>query len=509
MLATQTNQIQKLEAEIQLLRQANALLREQFEWLRRQVFGQKSEKHISTGADKQLVFEGFDVVDSTAKQEKGPVAGHERKKPSRDGEHSVSVPENLPVERKVIDLPDDKKVCPETGVSLVKIGEEVSRKIAYEPGRCYIKETVRIKYALPEGAGIVCPELPDSFLPRCVADESLIAEILVRKFADHSPLYRTEDIFQRDGINIPRQVMSQWVIAAGTALAPLTQKMMELILQSGNISIDESPVDLLAPGKGKTQTGYMWTIAGGRSKDPPYRVYTFCQNRQHINAEKLLKGYKGNFHSDKYGAYEKIAKGKDVVWCPCWAHIRRKFIEAESGDPELREWVLEQIQQLFKLEQEAWELTPEERLRIRQEQEVPIIDALIQRIQERLIKGKLLPKLKFRGALDYFCGLIPYLKNYTTSPWARLDNNVAERTIRPLAIGRKNWLFFGSHSGGQAAAVILSLIQSCRALDINPREYLVDVMRRLMSHSSSKLEELLPEQWAAKRRLALNILSIR
>ena len=176
-----------------------------------------------------------------------------------------------------------------------------------------------------------------------------------------------------------------------------------------------------------------------------------------------------------------------------------EFIEAESGDPKFRDWVLRKIRYLFMFEKVAWARSEEERLRIRQEKEIPIIDELILAIKSKLIDGKILPKSKFKEALGYFFGLIPHLKNYTKHAFARMDNNVAERAVRPLAIGRKNWLFIGNEDGGEAAAVIFSLIQTCRAMNVNPREYLEDVMRRLMSHNSQKLHELLPDQWESLR----------
>lgn len=238
---------------------------------------------------------------------------------------------------------------------------------------------------------------------------------------------------------------------------------------------------------------------GGQASNPPYRVYNFRTGREHSHAADLLKGYTGVLHSDKYGAYESLANKKQFVWCPCWAHIRRQSIEAESGDPLLRKEILRLIQDLFLLEEVAWSQLPEERLRIRQEKEIPIIDQLIELIKGRLVQGDILPKSKFKEALGYFCSLIPHLKNYTQHPFARLDNNVAERAVRPLAIGRKNWLFVGSEIGGEAAATLLSLVQSCRALNINPWEYLDDVMRRIMAHPANKLFELLPDQWAREK----------
>jgi transposase len=282
------------------------------------------------------------------------------RKSKRNGQDKITLPADLPIERQILDIPDEAKVCPETGEPLVKIGEEVTSKLAHKPASFFIKQIVRPKYALPQKSegGVLTADLPESLLTRCQADESLLADILVKKFGDHLPLYRQSEIMAREGVNI----------------------------------------------------------------------------------------------------------------------------------------------YLFMLEKVAWARSEDERLRIRQEKEIPIIDRLIGAVKDKLVNGKILPKSKFKEALGYFCGLIPHLKNYAQHAWARLDNNVAERAVRPLAIGRKNWLFVGNEAGGEAAATILTLVQSCRALGVNPREYLEDVMRRLMSHNSKKLYELLPDQWLRARQ---------
>jgi transposase len=325
-------------------------------------------------------FEGFDMPHAPNKAQSSTVPAHERRKPRRDGQDAITIPEDLPVKTVVLDIPDAEKVCKETGMPLVHIGNETTHKLAHEPGSYYIKEIIRPKYAHPQRPedGVLTAELPDSLIPKCRADESLLAEVVVQKFADHMPLYRIAESMGRINIQISRKLLSQWVIRCGMALKPLYEIMLERV---------------------------------------------------------------------------------------------------------------------------AWARSPEERLQIRQKKEVPIIDELIQKIKDRLIKGNLLPKSKFREALGYFCGLIPYLKNYTKHPFARMDNNVAERAIRPLTIGRKNWLFFGSEDGGEAGAILLSFVQTCRGLKINPREYLEDVFRRLMGHSSRKLEELLPDQWLLARNI--------
>lgn len=494
---TSTIPLEQYTKEVSALTEKIQLLEEQLAWFQKQIFGKKAEKFVDPQAS-QLYFEGFENPDPIDQPKTKTIPAHERKERKRTGKDTFQFPEDLPIERQVIDIPEEKKICEETGKPLVKIGEEITSKLGHKPGSYFIKQIVRPKYALPQGSegGICTADLPDSFLTRCQADESLIAEILVKKFVDHLPLYRQAEIMARDGIQISRQILCQWVLRAGEALKPLYDEMLVQVLASGNIFYDETPIDMLSPGKGKVHQAYMWVIVGGKSANPAYRIYDFQTSRCHYHAAKMLVGYRGVLHSDKYGAYESLANQKLLIWCPCWVHIRRKFIEAETGDPPFRNFVLRKIKYLFWLERIAWNRSEEERLRIRQEKEVPIIDELIEAIKARLISGSILPKSKFREALGYFTSLIPYLKNYTLHAWARIDNNVAERSVRPIALGRKNWLFVGNEDGGVAAAVILSLVQTCRALGINPREYLEDIMRRLMSHSANKLHELLPDQWA-------------
>lgn len=299
--------------------QANEIvfLKEQLEWFRRQIFGQRSEKTVSNLSQKQLEF-ALNCDAQNSPEEKQLVRACERKKPQRDGKDKISLPENIPVEKQVIDLKEEEKTCQQTGKPLVKIGEEVTRKLAYKPGSYFIKEIIRLKYALPENQGISTPNLPESLLTRCQADESFLADLLVKKFVDHLPLYRISEMLWREEINISRQILSQWVIRAGLALKPLYNAMTRNVLESQNLFIDETPINMLDPGKGKAHQAYMWVIVGGKTADPPYRIYNFRTNRQHTNAADLLKNYNGILHSDKYGAYEALANKKQFVWCPCW-----------------------------------------------------------------------------------------------------------------------------------------------------------------------------------------------
>jgi len=478
-------------SENNFLKNEITYLKEHQAWLQKQIFGKKSEKIISEADQKQLYFEGFEPT--TINEEKlKQIKAHTRKSTTKE-KTRIIIPTDIETKEIIIDIPEEEKICPETKKPLIKIGEEISHKLAYIPGSYYLKKIIRPKYAMPNKEGVRTAFMPDSIIPKCRVDESLLADILTKKYADHLPLYRIQEELLRDGVGISRKLMSKWIIKIGLALKPLADEMLSRILKSDNVFIDETPINIQATPKVKQ--GYMWLMSGGKYRDPYYRIYNFELNRKHEHALKLLKNYTGVVHSDKYGAYETMAKNKQFIWCPCYAHIRRKFLESQM-DPSFTNLVLRKIKYLFMLERVAWEKTEQERLKIRKEKEDPIIDELIKLVKDKLQDRRILPKSNLKKALGYFYGLIPYLKNYTKYPWARLDNNVAERAIRPIAIGRKNWLFVGNENAGQAAAVIMSLVQTCRALNINPRIYLEDILRRFMGHSFQKLYELLPDEWA-------------
>jgi len=480
------------------------LLKEQLAWLKKQVFGQKSER-IVADLDTQPLLPDILATGMPANEPEKEKISYERNKVRKNkGCDTISFPDDLPVKRVDLDIPESEKFCPKTGKPLVCIGHDISRKLGRTPEQFFIVEYAKPKYAskaYPE-YGVLSPALPDAVISRCPADESLLSYILTSKYADHLPLYRLVEIMERSKVKISRQTLSKWVLTLGTALTPLHEAMKERVLKSGVIFADETTIDLQVQGKSRCQQAYIWIYAGGGGGDPPYRFFEFCLNRNHEHPMKTLKGYKGLLHSDKYGVYEKLAKNDGIIWCPCMAHVRRKFVEAEGGDPELRRHVLRWIRHLFMLERVAWSRNEDERLRIRRELELPIINKMNAAVKERLLTGRLLPKSNFSKALNYYMGLAPYLTNYINHADARLDNNVAERGLRPLTIGRKNWLFVGSEDGGRSAATILSLVQTCRNLGINPQVYLEDVLRRIMSHPAKQIEQLLPDNWLAARKIS-------
>ena len=436
---TQEEEIALLKKGMTLLKKENRYLKEQLDWFKRQLFGQRTEKLIS-GDSEQLELKGFDTLHSTEEQETKTISPHKRRKPNRDGRDKLTLPDDLPKKTIILDLPETQKICSETGKPLIKIGEEISSKLAHKPGSYYIKEIIRPKYAHPtqKEQGIKIAELPDSILPKSKIDESLLAEITVQKFADHLPLYRIAQTMERAQIQISRKTLSQWIVKAGLALEPLYREMLKKILTTKQLFIDETPVRLQA--KKKCKQAYLWVIVGGQeSPNPPYKIYEFRTSREHKHGLELLKDYQGLLHSDKYGAYEKAAKNQKILWIPCWAHVRRKFFEIPEDTP-FKKTILRRIKYLFLFEKVSWSRSPEERTKIRKEKEKPIIDTLTKEIEKKLAEGKILPKTKLGKAIHYFCGLKTHLKTYLDNPYARLSNNVAERAIRPVAIGRKNWL---------------------------------------------------------------------
>ena len=262
------NEITARDEKIVHLDQKIHHLEEQLAWFKRQIFGKRSEREASDLNSQQLLFEGFESP-AHEKEKKKIVASHTRKNPDLTGKDKITLPDDLPVETIFLDIPNEQKTCQETGKPLVQIGVEISHKLAHKPGSYYIKEIVRPKYVHPnrEENGILTADLPDSLLPKCRADDSLLAEIVTKKFADHLPLTHAE-ILGREGIKISRKLLSQWVIRSAIALKPLYDEMLKRVLSSKNIFIDETPVKLWEPEKCKQ--AYMWVVVGGCEANPPY-----------------------------------------------------------------------------------------------------------------------------------------------------------------------------------------------------------------------------------------------
>ena len=297
-------------------------LNEQLAWLKKQIFGAKSERIIADLDTQPFLDLDFGSPRPEKEPEKEEVSYTRRKAAKNRGSDTISFPDNLPVRRIELDIPAEDKICPETGEPLVCIGSETSRKLGRTAEQFFIIEYVRPKYASKAAPdlGVKTAPLPDAVIARCPADESLLAYILTAKFADHLPLYRLGEILQRSDVKISRQTLSKWVLTLGAALSPIYDMMRDQILASEVLFVDETPIDLQVKGKNRCQQAYMWIYVGGGGGDPPYRFFEFCLNRNHEHPLKTLKDYQGIFHSDKYGVYEKLAKIKVIIWCPCMAY---------------------------------------------------------------------------------------------------------------------------------------------------------------------------------------------
>lgn len=491
--------LEKLENENTAFKKEIKRLKEQITYLKRMMFGKKKETIISDDTPLLPNFEMPDP-DSVEEEEEEEEIIIKRKKKKRKPFTHFDFPENAPREEIIFDLSEEEK----TG--LVYIGSDKVEKLGYRPGSYFVKVLITKKYADPKHPenGVLVPEKPLPAIQGSRVDESMLAYLLISKYCDHLPLNRLEGIVSRDGLDIGRQTLSSWAHKSGALLQPLVDLHFEIIMSHKAVFTDDTTIPVQVKGAGKTKTGRIWVYASGGGADPPLVYYQFTHDRKEEHTLNKFKNFQGAFHSDAFSAYEKLATRDGVTWLPCWAHARRKFFDCITSDP-IKMNILEKINNLFEKEQEAWAIDnidgytdsdkAEERLTFRNENCKPIVDEIFLEIRNALKTGKYMPKDSLTLAMGYLMKREKYFKNFLTNSDARIDNNVSERNIKPLTLGRKNWLFVGSDNGGNTTACILSLVQTCKNLKINPREYLEDVLRRINNTPKEKLIELLPQNW--------------
>jgi transposase len=475
--------------------------------LQRAVFGQKSERIIDTEEEVQGVFADLlkEYHDLNPSSEEAPEevaedksSGNQKKrKPRRSLEELLD--SDLPHERIVIDLPEDQKVD-QNGNQLVKIGEDVVSKLAFQPGYWFWKDYVYPKYADKNNAlaGVKRAPAPDFAIPGGHFDESFYANLIYSKCAMHLPFYRLEEDAKANGFDLSRQTMSSSFIMAANVLKPIVNLMKKDLLQRDIAFSDDTSVRMLAPGTGKTDKIHIWVyVAGGQG--PPYRIFEFAPTRSGGNPKKFFEEFNGYVHCDAFSGYDILFLDGNIIECGCWMHVRRKFFEALDAPGELRNSVIRMIRNIYRYEEAMKKLDRETQgeliLKIRNDKIRPIIDELFSVTAQALIDGIVMPKSNFEKAINYMHNLGQALKNFLENPYLQPDNGESERALRPMTIGRKNWLFFGSEEGGKAMGTLMSIVQTCRGMKINVREYLEDVMRRINGHPQSKLHELLPGNW--------------
>lgn len=471
-------------------------LQNQIDWFKRQIFGQKSERFVDMPGQEELL-PGFELPIETKEVQETPIASHVRKSVKNKEKFKLEIPENLPRETVYKDIPEEQKIDKKTGERLVKIGEEKQEKLGYRTGSFFVMEHVYPKYALKNNAlaGVKQALSEDSIIEGSKFDVSFMAYIAVEKFCFHMPIYRVREKLDLEGIKISDQTLCGLLINLGQKVQPLVKEMKKALFEQEVVFTDDTPVDMIVNGLGKTKEGRMWGYVGNKPGNAPYHLYEFSSNRCEIWPLKYLENFKGIIHADAYSAYEKIGAKEGITWAACWAHGRRKFENSNSMDEKFRVSILVLIRNLFRYERVAWNKSPEERLGIRQEKEKPIVDKIFRLFNEKIRSNTLLPASDLAKAIGYMQSREKNFRAYLCNPFARMENNTAERAVRKLVIGRKNWLFVGSPRSGEAMANLFSLVQTCRAIKIDPQAYLEDIFKRLLSHPHDKLRELLPDQW--------------
>ena len=487
----------RIVAENERLGAENRLLRDKVDLLVRRVFGSSSEKLDSNqllldlGAGEEPAFDEQEPAGGEI-----PPAPRKKRAAKRD-----RLPDGLPEERIVIE-PPEVLACPE---EWRLIGSEETVKLDVEPMRFKKVVIERRKYVRRAGGGapVVAPA-PEQLIPGSFASASLLAHINTRKFADHLPLYRQEQIYAREGILLSRKTMCVWVWRTANWLRIVYEQIRLEILEADYLQADETPIKYISPGHGKAKTGYLWVyLAPGRGV-----YFEWHAGRGAKCLEDTLGGFGGTVQTDGYIAYESHNNarpdGRKLKLGNCWAHARRGFYRAQD-ESALAKAVLKDIQELYRVEAELRESGSgaQQREARRRAESAPMLAALKAKLEAQ--RPHHLPKSLTGKAISYALDRWEGLSMYVGNGEMEIDNNLVENAIRPSAIGKKNWLFFGSESGGWQNAVMYTVVQNCKMHGINPEEYLKDVLGRLPHIKAEAARELTPAKWLAARSPASRI----
>lgn len=490
-------------AEKERVIEQNDRLRQIIRQLQRMQFGKRSER--IDPAQFTLALEELEqaVATAEAEQEKcKPAVNSERTR--QRGQARSSLPGHLPRIELVVE-PEDT-ACPCCGGVMHVIGEDRSERLDVIPAQYQVIVTRRPKYACRacEGAVVQAPA-PPRLIEGGLPTEQLVADVVVRKYADHCPLYRQTQILERQGIEIDRATLAFWVGYASAELKPLWQRLRQRLLGSSRLFADETKAPVLDPGRGRTKTGYFWTLArddrpwGG--SDPPAVLYCYAPGRGAEHATALLKGFAGVLQTDGYAAYRGLTdpnrEGGTVTLAHCWAHVRRKFFDIAQGSPSpIAAEALKRIAVLYQIETEIRGQSAEARRAVRQDRAKPAVAALKAWLMERL--AEVSGKSVIAGALRYALGLWQGLVRFLDDGRIEIDSNTVERSMRPIALNRKNALFAGSDEGGANWALLASLIETCKLNAVNPQAWLTDVLTKLVNNwPNSRLDDLMPWAWSA------------
>ena len=505
--------VQTLAREVAQLRQENAelqrerveltkqidILGEQLAWLKRRFFSRSSEA-LSEAERQQLRL--FDETDSSSQQTEEPqslvhIPEHQRRQAKRQ-----PLPEALPREEVLIDIPEEQKHC-ECGAELVRIGEETSEKLDVIPPQIRVIRTVRPKYACHdcEGSGdeshpaVRIAPMPPAIIDKGIATAGLLAYIVASKFCDSLPLYRQEKQFARIGVELSRRTMADWMIAASTACAPL-MRVLERRLRSGPLlQVDETTVQVMdEPGRDNTSLSYMWVARGG-APGAPVILYHYAPSRGVEVARQMLGDFEGYLQTDGYEVYDRLCEGAPkVIHTGCWAHVRRKFFEAQKNSKKggSAEVALSAIGKLYVAEAQRKVLRDLHQFATERRRLVePVLQDFHAWLQRRATQVP--PETLLGKAVSYSLAQWPKLLRYLDHPAMTPDTNACENAIRPFVVGRKNWLFSGSPRGAAASASLYSIIETAKANGHEPYWYLRGLFEKIpLAHTDEEILDLLP-----------------
>jgi transposase len=412
------------------------------------------------------------------------------------------LPDHLPRIEITHDLPEDQKVCA-CGACLKRIGEDVSEKLDYVPAVMQVERHIRPKYACPacdgeEGMPVVrIAPVPPQIIPKGIATPNLLAQVITAKFVDAMPFYRQTKQFARLGADIPRHSMSGWAMAVAKALEPFEELFRAEIRSGPLINMDETTLQVFnEPGRSDTSTSYLWLFRGGNPKRPTV-AYRYDPTRSGSVPKEYLGEYKGYIQTDGYSGYQALGESDDIVHVGCMAHIRRKFVDVQKATSKkimhgTAKEVLDLIGLLYKVEHNIKELEPEKKVPMRLEQAVPILDAIRAILDERI--DHVPPKSLLGQAMTYARNQWNRVVRYVDCELLTPDNNAAENAIRPVALGRKNWLFAGVPKGADASAMLFSLVETAKANEIEPQSYLKFLFERFpAAQTTEEMRALMPQ----------------
>jgi transposase len=478
----------------------NAELLRQNEWFKRQLFGRKSERRLLTPDAHQLPLVGILPVREEPADEPPPPtetvrAYHRRTRgsalPDTDEEGGLRFDASVPVQVIAVRNPEVADLAPD---AYEVVGEKVTYRLAQQPGAYVVLKYVRKVIKLKETEQIRCPPAPPAVFEKSVADVSLLAGLLIDKFAYYLPLYRQHQRLSHAGITLNRGTLTQWVHRTADLLTPIYHALLSSILQSHILTMDETPIKAGHKSKGKLQTGYFWPVYGDQDES----AFPFAATRAERVVREVLGSFCGVLVTDGYKVYDRFARrGEKIVHAQCWAHTRRKFVEAQVAEPGLVAQALEQIGTLYALEAQGREqnVTEDAKLRHRRAYAQPVVEQFFTWLERTVQDLVLLPSNPFRQAAHYALARRAALSVFLADPTVPLDTNHLERQIRPLALGRKNWMFCWTEVGARYVGIVQSLIASCRLQGLDPFEYLVDVLQRIDTHPAFDVHLLTPRLW--------------